>query len=1378
MRKTLLLLFVTCLAAISQAQQKLPSLDYRPQSPVTAAFTRYGDIPVDLSTGVPSISVPIYTLNAPGINVPISISYHASGIKVSDVASAVGLGWTLNAGGVISRSVFGQPDEYLDIITASGQGQTIRPPWKNKQEFMQSWYAAETTQESIDTWNANLYEFYLGQKNTYDYYSDRFYYSLGNGESGVFRKDFTNNEIKLIPYRPIKTRFYWTGVRPEDLKIEMITADGTLYDFKRNKYDLWHLEKIVNSAKTDSVIYYSHYEEISNFSLNETQPFGVYKMAITQRTEAYIKEGTFPYPECLRTLELRDDYATGIVTNPVNSFDEIVLIDSVVSSNAVVKFVYAQDRQDYQNPTLPNASPHARLTKVQVFSKLTGVLVKNVNFSHSYNYDGSNDLSKRLMLDGVQVGANAEEKYVFRYNADHMPAYVLSNANGLPYFQEDLWGYKNKEGSATLLLSDFAPYGASNLFPDEEKAKACIIEEVKYPTGGKTIFEFESNRLNFDPYLYGFTSPKVPRDGLVGGLRIKKISNYAYDEATPEIKQYEYYTNLNSAYGALWWEQFVYTQEVFNTYDVLHCPGTPLGFSMTKVSSSNYAVPKPLCRYIGGPQAPIIYDHVTEYIGNPTTNLGKTVYRYELPSTADLYDGDPRFAGPWPQDRGNYTPHLYLKEEYKNDNGQYKKVRRTESYSTVIQNNTFSTGFNLGSDLQFFSFNSVFDIQAFNTYNFGLHNSFFNTLHYSDNVGYTALLVPGEITVYDYIDNNNYLKTKTEYSYNQYGQQIAANTTTSKGELLKTKFTYPVDYPGLAPYNTMIERNNISPIVEQATYKNTFDPGNLLSSIKTNYNYWDYASQAWGSGVSNQILPQKVETQKGANDVETRIQYFSYDEKGNPVYVGKENDTRQLYLWDYNKTYPVAQVMNVAESDKRYVVYNSFEAVTSWPSSQGIIVDDNTAPTGKKCLSLLGVNSLQYALNSNKSYILSYWYKAGSSISVAANSDILANPPAKNGWVFMKRKIAGSSSISISGSGYIDELRLYPETAQMVTFAYEPLVGITAQCDINDKIIYYSYDASGRLSLVKDDNGNILKKICYNFQGQPDACGENALPLWQLTGVTRCKPCPQNSNYITNIQQREEKDNNPNSDTYGNVRWVDGEFSMACVVSPDWQNTVNTRCVTVNNQNTGEQQREQSDVNPCSGSLGQKRWVSAGTNTTACPLPPAFRSIAINKNYFKQNCGSQQIPLPYPVNLPEGAYTSANSPAEANALAEQEAQRRANEFGGCTTVYIKMVAVVEPSGPNSETTNFHFKFYSDAAGTNPLVLPSWFYINYREHTYWTDWDMYYDEAGTNDLTLVANDGTNESVVTYVQTRDCTSSIENYCRYTDWLLLPGRYVIIP
>jgi YD repeat-containing protein len=74
--------------------------------------------------------------------------------------------------------------------------------------------------------------------------------------------------------------------------------------------------------------------------------------------------------------------------------------------------------------------------------------------------------------------------------------------------------------------------------------------------------------------------------------------------------------------------------------------------------------------------------------------------------------------------------------------------------------------------------------------------------------------------------------------------------------------------------------------------------------------------------------------------------------------------------------------------------------------------------------------------------------------------------------------------MSITGPSvtYIDELRLYPKGAQMTTYTYEPLVGITNQCDANNNITYYEYDALNRLKTIRDKDRNILKTFEYKYQ--------------------------------------------------------------------------------------------------------------------------------------------------------------------------------------------------------------------------------------------------------------------------------------------------------
>ena len=80
-------------------------------APNAASLGKYGDIPVGYFTGVTSNDIPIHTVQEGPLSVPISLSYHASGIKIGEPASWVGLGWSLNAGGIISRTVLGTPDD-------------------------------------------------------------------------------------------------------------------------------------------------------------------------------------------------------------------------------------------------------------------------------------------------------------------------------------------------------------------------------------------------------------------------------------------------------------------------------------------------------------------------------------------------------------------------------------------------------------------------------------------------------------------------------------------------------------------------------------------------------------------------------------------------------------------------------------------------------------------------------------------------------------------------------------------------------------------------------------------------------------------------------------------------------------------------------------------------------------------------------------------------------------------------------------------------------------------------------------------------------------------------------------------------------------------
>lgn len=83
-----------------------------PPSPTPASLINQIDQSVQHYTGALNVGVPLYTLKSRSLDLPVYLNYNGTGVKVNDIGSWVGLGWSLNAGGVVSRVMRGLPDEY------------------------------------------------------------------------------------------------------------------------------------------------------------------------------------------------------------------------------------------------------------------------------------------------------------------------------------------------------------------------------------------------------------------------------------------------------------------------------------------------------------------------------------------------------------------------------------------------------------------------------------------------------------------------------------------------------------------------------------------------------------------------------------------------------------------------------------------------------------------------------------------------------------------------------------------------------------------------------------------------------------------------------------------------------------------------------------------------------------------------------------------------------------------------------------------------------------------------------------------------------------------------------------------------------------------
>lgn len=98
------------------------------------------------------------------------------------------------------------------------------------------------------------------------------------------------------------------------------------------------------------------------------------------------------------------------------------------------------------------------------------------------------------------------------------------------------------------------------------------------------------------------------------------------------------------------------------------------------------------------------------------------------------------------------------------------------------------------------------------------------------------------------------------------------------------------------------------------------------------------------------------------------------------------------------------------------------------------------------------------------------------------SSQLLVQTKTLGGWTLEEREVvmAGSGTLRLSGTTVIDELKIRSIDAAMTTYSYHPVFGKTSETDDNHNTIYYEYDPLGRMSVVKDDERNIVKTISQN----------------------------------------------------------------------------------------------------------------------------------------------------------------------------------------------------------------------------------------------------------------------------------------------------------
>ncbi|MBK7939721.1 MAG: hypothetical protein IPJ82_22705 [Lewinellaceae bacterium] len=452
-----------------------------------------------LHTGVPNIGVPITTVQEGPLSMDISLGYHAAGVKLSEPASWVGLGWSLNAGGVISRTIQGVKDEGTNGYYAS----TTPVPWP-------------MTGTQVAQYGT-----------TYDGEPDIFSFNVG-GYAGKFfiNKDKT---IHLVPKQDLKITISPAGTELFG-SFRIVTPDGTKYYFGSSPGD-----GTTNTARELSTVDDPAMLATSSWYLRriESQD-GFYSITLNYTNENYSfktpSSCEYKFIFCLpggsNTLSWN---CSANSIDPAHFYNRVMVqgkrLSSITAGVTTVTFVPTSvGRQDMEAyPPLTTPLPSA-LDKIKV--EQTSSYCTEFRFTYDYFTDASHNTipeGKRLRLKELLEiscdGTTSKEPFKFTYSTATLP-WRLSH-------MVDHWGFSNGASSndsktintpSTTVISGGTTftYGSSDRNSNETAMLEGSLTKIDYPTGGNSQFVYEANDYpttetsNYNDYMLQVSNCTYP----------------------------------------------------------------------------------------------------------------------------------------------------------------------------------------------------------------------------------------------------------------------------------------------------------------------------------------------------------------------------------------------------------------------------------------------------------------------------------------------------------------------------------------------------------------------------------------------------------------------------------------------------------------------------------------------------------------------------------------------------------------------------------------------------------------------------------------------------------------------------------------------------
>ncbi|WP_250255196.1 hypothetical protein [Chryseobacterium sp. Marseille-Q3244] len=1136
--KNILLITVLLIHSVIFSQSYLIPYIPKVQSPNAYNLGMYGNYPIDPSTGVPRIDIPLYTIKSGKLSFPISISYHASGIKVNQESSTVGLGWVLNAGGMIQRNLRDVPDDkpsngflavgnnipvYNDIdqplISGAGiigNNPTIKSYYNNSANVMEEGPNILHKDTSPDFFNIvtnlglsgsfclnNSGQFVSSELNPHKLDIDLLGALMNitdeNGNTYRFGKDFKNN---------LKTEMVY------DTKIRIDKSNsGTTYDVQPGFYDSsWQLTAIISADKKDTIqIEYNKYRSKNYFTLASESKTNVIAMDPNHQ----------------------GGYGKQYLDTEVDAY----VISKIKYRDGYVQFLMNDDRLDIH--PLSNKSP--RISGLVVYD-LQNRMIQKVTFENNdyferpkiadINYLFQEYYKKSLKLNAVKFYDRQNtfvNQYQFGYDYS-TPLPARESTYGI-----DFWGYYNGKNSNTTLLPTVLfdnVVNAGTLTNENRQAefyfmKSGVLNKIIYPTGGSTTYEYEPN---FFLTKEQGSSLEV-FDGAAGAYALKSAATcieFGPEESPHTIKEYNITTQ---AFGVI-------------TFDIM--------------LSGHYSLGQPLT-------ATIEVDGLTKTVTHGPTgssNIKTETFTFVIHQGSHIkIDLDTKNAtGPSPGSPCN-SPFISVSGRYKyyapvpSENIvpkvagglRVKKILNMDSNNTVLAKKTYKYGskqinsIGVGKILTNpFEFENYY--KRYTRFNVNATNYTAEMNVISSNPMVEISYSNGSPVFYDKVtefisdkDQENIKLGKKEYYYEEKGVDRIYTSNTlvpypryiypdwKKTNLVKT-ITYKNDNNIYFPVNketyqySKMNENRIRTLniferdteaLSYITSGTTGTPG--VTTIGGNperfYYFNDYVSVGRQSLLNKEVTDYVYGSQKDSLTTKINYQYTNplhYQITRETTTFPDESVNQKLLSYAHDKNnqklvmanmigFPLETTlikkMNISDSgkiiDKNEVKYENPNDV--YPSSVLSYNLQNNASMIDATFDSYDANGnlLQYTTKEGISTVIIWGYKGTQPIAKIENVKLADIQSSLITSIMNASDLDGNAGANNDETTLLNAFKNFRNNLpnyQITTYTYDPMVGvrsITAPSGIRE---VYLYDTANRLDKVVDANGKVLKEMKYNYK--------------------------------------------------------------------------------------------------------------------------------------------------------------------------------------------------------------------------------------------------------------------------------------------------------